>query len=228
LDGGDRRRKHLLTGLARCGSCGAPLAATGKDYLSCSAARRLGVCKSRKGIRRAVLEELILDALKHNLMHPDLVAEFVREFHAEINRQRHETELSFGLKRRELEQTRRRFNGLIEAIAEGFRAPGLQARLAELEERKAALESEINSAPPAVPRLHPNLTELYRKKVANLRDALADPTTQTEALEILRGLIERVTVKTVENAFEIELIGEIANMSPPGRRAPELNPIEVR
>jgi hypothetical protein len=63
----ERRSKHLLTGLARCGDCGAPLAAAGKDYLSCSAARRLGTCKNREGIRRAVLEELILDALKHNL-----------------------------------------------------------------------------------------------------------------------------------------------------------------
>ena len=89
----ERRSKHLLTGLARCGDCGAPLAAAGKDYLSCSAARRLGTCKNRKGIRRAVLEELILDALKHNLMHPDFVAEFIREFHAEINRQRRDAVL---------------------------------------------------------------------------------------------------------------------------------------
>lgn len=33
-----RRAKHLLTGLVRCGSCGGPLAAVGKDYLCCSAA----------------------------------------------------------------------------------------------------------------------------------------------------------------------------------------------
>jgi hypothetical protein len=30
-------------------------------------------------------------------MHPDLAAEFIREFHAEINRQRHDAELSFAL-----------------------------------------------------------------------------------------------------------------------------------
>jgi site-specific DNA recombinase len=64
----------------------------------------------------------------------------------------------------------------------------------------------------AAPRLHPNLAELYRNKVANLQDALADPATQMEALEILRGLIERVSVRTDEKGFEIELIGEIANM----------------
>ena len=128
----DRRSKHLLTGLTRCGDCGAPLAATGKDYLSCSAARRLGTCGNRKGIRRAVLEGLIFDALKHNLMHPDLVAEFIREFHAEMNRQGRDAELAINLKRRELQETCRKLDGLIEAIADGFRASGLQAKLDEL------------------------------------------------------------------------------------------------
>jgi site-specific DNA recombinase len=145
-------------------------------------------------------------------LHPDLVAEFIREFHAEINRQRREAELSLGLKRRELDDTCRKLNGLIEAIAEGLRAQGLQAKLDELEERKARLESEIEGAPLSVPRLHPNLAEVYRKKVAGLQDALADPATQMEALEILRGLIEQVSVEVTEDGFAIELVGEIANM----------------
>ncbi len=122
-----RRAKHLLTGLVRCGVCGSPLAAGGKDYLCCSAARRLGTCDNRKGIRRGVLEGLILDAIKDNLMHPDLVAEFIKEFHAEVNRQRRDAELSVTLKGRELDDVRRKLDGLVEAIADGLRAPGLQA-----------------------------------------------------------------------------------------------------
>jgi DNA invertase Pin-like site-specific DNA recombinase len=209
----NRRSKHLLTGLTCCGDCGAPLAAGGKDYLSCSAARRLGTCKNRKGIRRSVLEGLILDALKHNLMHPDFVAEFIREFHAELNRQRRDAELTINFKRRELDETCRKLNGLIEAIADGFRAPGLQTKLDELEQTKARLQSEIEGAPEPSTRLHPNLAELYRKKVAGLQDALVDPATKTEALEILRSLIDRVSVSAGENGFfTIELVGEIANM----------------
>ena len=101
---------------------------------------------------------------------------------------------------------------MIEAIADGFRAPGLQAKLDELEQSKARLQSDIDGAPALAPQLHPNLAELYRKKVAFLRDALADSTTRTEALEILRGLIDRADVSASENGFEIELVGEIANM----------------
>jgi hypothetical protein len=54
--------------------------------------------------------------------------------------------------------------------------------------------------------------EIYRRKVAALQTALADPKTQTEALEILRGLIERVVLHPADGGFEIELVGEIAAM----------------
>ena len=208
----NRRPKHLLTGLAHCGECGAPLAAAGKDYLACGAARRQGTCSNDRGIRRGTLEGMILGALEDNLMQPDLVAEFMREYHTEVNRQRHQAELSLMQKRRDHDDVTRKLAGVIEAIADGLRAPGLQSRLDELEQRKALLAAELDAAPPPAPRLHPNLAEVYRKKVADLQTALADPATHTEALEILRALIERVEVRPAEDGFAIELIGEIANM----------------
>jgi site-specific DNA recombinase len=207
-----RRKRHLLSGLAKCGCCGGDLAPVGKDYLACGAARRRGACPNRKGIRRPVLEALIIDALKANLMAPELVEEFIREFHAEVNRRRHEVELMGGLKRKELDDLTRKLNGLIDAIAEGLRSPGLKEKLDGLERRKAELEKEVAGAPPPAPRLHPNLAEIYRRKVENLAKALRDPATHSEALEILRSLVERVAVTPAECGFEVELIGEIAHM----------------
>jgi site-specific DNA recombinase len=90
-------------------------------------------------------------------------------------------------KTRVLEETCRKLDGLIEAIAEGFRAPGLQKKLDELDRQKATLESEIKNAPKSAPRLHPNLAEIYRKKVSTLQDALCNPDTRSEAIEILRS-----------------------------------------
>jgi site-specific DNA recombinase len=140
-----------------------------------------------------------------------------------FNRQRRDAELLLGEKHRELEKTRHKLDGLIEAIAEGFRAPGLQVKLDELEQHKLKLESEIESAPAAAPRLHRNLAEIYRKKVGGLQDALSDPETRSEAIEILRGLIERVAISAAEDGFTVELVGEIANMvrlssGPEGRK----------
>ena len=81
-----------------------------------------------------------------------------------------------------------------------------------MENRKTELELEIATAPPPAPRLHPNLAELYRDKVGNLHRSLNDPDTRTEAAEILRTLIEKIKIQPLEDGFEIELIGEIANM----------------
>jgi hypothetical protein len=145
-------------------------------------------------------------------MAPELVKEFIAEFHREVNRLSRNREIDSGLQRRELEEVNRKLRGLIEAIAEGLRAPGLQAKLDELEHRKIALEAELAAAPPSALRLHPNLAEIYRRKVADLQAALADSKGQAEALEILRGLIERVVLHPAEKGFEIELVGEIAAM----------------
>jgi site-specific DNA recombinase len=67
-------------------------------------------------------------------------------------------------------------------------------------------------APTVLPRLHPNLSEVYRRKLEALHESLADPQTGTEALEILRSLIDRVVLYPSDRGFEIELVGEIAHM----------------
>jgi hypothetical protein len=171
-----------------------------------------------------VLENLILDALKRHLMAPDLVKAFIAEFHAEANRLNRERENGLVLKRRALEDASRKLDGLLDAIADGLRTPGLKAKLEELEHRKAALEADLTSAPPPAPRLHPNLAEVYRQKVENLHAALAEPETRTEAIEILRGLIDKIHLRPIEKGFEIELVGEIAKMIalPSGPRSAEL------
>ena len=75
------RAQNLLTGVVHCGACGSRMASIGKDYLACSAARGQGTCTNRKSIRRAPLEVLILDGLRHRLMAPELVEEFVAAYH---------------------------------------------------------------------------------------------------------------------------------------------------
>ena len=163
-----RRARHLLTGLVFCGVCGARFTSVGRDYLGCGRARNSGNCHNRRSIRRGRLESLILDALKSRLMRPDLVKEFVAEFHREINRLNRDSEQGRGSRVKEMKTVSRKLDGLIEAIADGLRTPGLKARLIELEQRKQILEEELAHAPAPAPRLHPGLAEVYRRKVENL------------------------------------------------------------
>jgi site-specific DNA recombinase len=206
-----RRSRHLLSGLVHCQECGSSYAAVGRDYLACSAARGSGTCSNRQSIRRVALEALILDALRQRLMAPDLVEEFVRAFQKEINLQRREDEAHHDAKRRELAAIKRQLDGLVDAIADGLRAPGLQQRLDELEARRIAIEQTL-AAPPSPVRLHPSLAELYRRQVEQLQRSLSHPEIRDEAVQILRGLIERVSIGPAETGLEIEIIGEIAKM----------------
>jgi hypothetical protein len=208
-----RRPRHILTGLVVCGLCGHPLAAVGRDYLRCAQADRSGRCDNRRGVRRKILEDLVLVALQKNLMHPDLVAEFIRGYQVEANAERASEEQERGTATRRLEQVKRQLDGLITAISEGLRGPGLQDRLSALEAEQARLEDTLRRPAPSPIRLHPHLAEAYRHRVADLARHLNSEDGRTEALEIVRSLIERVTVKPANGgAIEIEIVGELANM----------------
>ena len=209
----------MLTGKAFCGCCDGAMTNIGRDYLACSTARRQGMCSNRQGIRRDILEKLILDALRTRLMQPEHVATFIAEFTAEWNRLQAEASALNTAGRRELDVVQRKLDGLIDALADGFRALGLQERLDELGARKAELERALTTAPMPAPRLHPRLADVYRQKVESLGAALEGPEA-TEALEVVRSLIERVVLHPApdgQRGFEIELIGEIGAMVSLGR-----------
>ena len=186
-----RRPRHLLTGLVRCGACGSQYASVGRNYLACSAARHKGTCESRRGIPRETLERLVLDGLRGNLMEPELVEEFVRAFHDEVNKMNRQRETSSHMLQKEHGRVEQKLDALVEAIAGGLRNPTLQSKLDTLQARKEELARSLLEDTSPAPRFHPNLAALYKQKVEQLQDALQDPSIRQEALEILRELIER-------------------------------------
>jgi site-specific DNA recombinase len=204
-----RRPEHLLTGLVHCDCCGGPYASVGRDYLACSAARKLGTCEARKGIRRSVLEGVVLDLLKTRLMEPDAVAAFVKD-HAELsNSQMADRSQDRARLEGERAATRRKLEGLYDAIAEGLRSPGLQDKLLALEGRIAAIGVELAGPARSPVRLNPNLSELYRRKVMELAITLADPAIASPAREVVRGLIEKVSVRWEEGQAVVVLDGAL-------------------
>lgn len=142
-----RRPKHLLTGLVHCGVCDGLLAAVGAGYLACGNARRQGTCSNRRSMQRRLLEDLILDALKRDLMQPEMVKEFIAEFARATNQLHAQDGQRVERLRSELTDVARRLSGLLDAIADGLRSPGLQSKLDELERRKEVLEADLAAAP---------------------------------------------------------------------------------
>jgi len=145
-------------------------------------------------------------------MQPHLAEEFIRSFNAEVNRLKKERNVDPVYTAKDLVRINRKLDGLYEEIADGLRTPGLKAKLEELEQRKEELKLLISSAPPLAPVLDPNFAGLYRRKVESLHACLDKADGRTEAAGILRGLVESIRVRNLDDGIEIELVGEITNM----------------
>ena len=207
-----KRQIHLLTGLLRCGTCGGGVAAVGRDYLACSAARKLGTCRQRTSIRRAVLEEAVLQLLKDRLMQPEAVAQFIKAVGKETNARNGTASARTAQLQSERATVTRKLEGLYDAIADGLRTAGLRTRLEALEIRLAEIDEALSAPATSPVRLAPNLSELYRRKAMELAATLANPEIRTPALETIRGLIEVVTVHVTPEGIKLQLEGALAAM----------------
>ncbi len=207
-----RRHKHFLTGIAVCSECSGPLSSIGKDYMACSRARRFGTCTNKASIRRSVLEEAVLSALKDNLMKPHLVEEFVAACQKEINTTAAAASAEREASERQLSKVKKQIDTIIDSIVNGYRSESLKQRLEDMEARREHLERQINKPKPTKVRFHPRLPDLYRKKVGRLADSLAEPGIRDEAVTLLRELIEEVKVSPTENGWDVEIKGEVGRM----------------
>src|SRR5262249_34380126 len=62
------------------------------------------------------------------------------------------------------------------------------------------------------PLLHPALPTIYRHKVERLEASLRQPETGREAFELIRGLIDTITLTPADGNLHIELRGDLAEI----------------
>ena len=207
-----RRKKHLLTGLLTCGACGGGFASIGRDYVACSNARKLRTCDEPQSFKRDVLGSAILDLLKERLMEPEAVAAFIDTFTRSTNEARAGQDRARRDLERDLDRVTGKLRGLYDAIADGLRTPGLLAQLEDLEAQKSKLDAQLASPAPEPLRLHPNLSELYKRKIEALTASLAEPSIRQQALDTIRGLISQVVVHEYDENVVLELEGALTAM----------------
>jgi hypothetical protein len=201
----DRRRpKHLLAGLAKCGLCGGGYTLISEHLLGCATARNKGTCDNRLNIRRDALEASVLTGLRTHLMHPDLFREFCAEFTAEINRLRMQEWASQVAWEAELARIDRELAKLLQALKAGGPIETIVAEMKRLEARKAELTGLLANAHEPPPLLHPNMAEVWRQRIGALHEALQDENSKGEAFEVLRALIDRVTLVPEDGQLAIE------------------------
>ncbi len=142
-------------------------------------------------------------------MAPELFKVFAAEFVPEWNRLQADIRAEHDATAAELSRIRSQIEGLVDAIAEGTPAAAVRDRLGTLEARRMPLEAELSTPPPFAPRLHPNLAEVCREKVAALTQALAAEDA-TDARELVRSLVEEIRLIPEDRRLRVEVRGELA------------------
>ena len=92
---------------------------------------------------------------------------------------------------------------------DGPRTAGQKTKLKEKEARLAEIDAKLAAPAPSRVRLHPQLSDIYRRKVGELSRTLADPEIRLMALETMRGLIKCVTMHERSERVQIDLAGAI-------------------
>ncbi len=210
-----RRPAWLLAGLVRCGLCQGPLTVMGAGgRLGCANHVERGICGNKRSVLRGKLEARVLVGLKERLLAPELVEEFVRSFVAEVNAANRERGTRQATLQAQAGKLARQVRTLLDLIKDGHGGAAMVKELNEVERRQDIVAAEIAAAgtPEPVPVLHPNLPELYRRKVETLEAALQDPAAAAAAMAALRGLIEAFEVFPGAKRGEItvQLRGDLA------------------
>ena len=197
----------------RCGGCGGGYSKISATHFGCSTARNKGQtsCGNLLTIRRDILEETVLDALRSRLMDPEMFRGFVEEFTKVWNRGQAEAVAGLAGKRAELARIGVQIERLVDAITEGTPAAAVRARMATLDARHLILEAELANAVLPAPRLHPNLAEVYRARMAQLAEVLSQDD-GAEAREVVRDLVDVIRLVPEDGRLRVEVSGELGGI----------------
>ena len=137
-----------------------------------------------------------------------LVDEFVAEFKREVARLRKERNGSTRHLLKALQQVERDIKRCLDFITGGDGDPGsVRDQLRRLEARKREIAADLKAQKGDIEiAIHPNLPELYRRKVVSLQRVLDDEATRPQAVEIIRSLIERIEIHPGQQRGHCEII----------------------
>jgi site-specific DNA recombinase len=199
-----RRPRHMLSGLLRCGACGAGMSTNGKDRsgrirIRCSAATESGCCSEAKTFYLDTVESAVLSGLKAELREPRVIAEYVRTYHEERAKLAAQSKTKVRRLQRRLGEINRELKRVIDGIAKGTGDPVILGRRTfELGAESRNIEAELKAQPLSaeVVALHPTVLARYEQQLADLQSALAKGVRSgdSEPADAIRDLVETATV----------------------------------
>ncbi len=139
--GRQNRKKHLLSGLIRCSSCGSGYTISGKDYYRCAGHKERGTCSNKISVRKGALEAATLVIPQHHLMTEDHARLFAEEFGREMARVSATATQQDQSTADRLSAVVREIDNLAANMLTGLLSPTLVKLLSDREAEKARLEA---------------------------------------------------------------------------------------
>jgi DNA invertase Pin-like site-specific DNA recombinase len=196
-----RRPKHVLSGLGFCGVCGGNWIITGNNgkagarVWGCARAHEKA-CTNTRQITGHVYEARVLADLKSQMLAPDVVAAFVREYHLEHTRESKRLGRDRDRAERQLAEAGRKLDRLVAALGDGGSSfPQIRAAMTTARDEYDRIKRQLASID-ALPvlTLHPGLADSYRREMDNLERLLTEPDAHIEAIPQIRGMIDQIVL----------------------------------
>lgn len=210
---GGRKPKYLFSGLLKCGTCGANYILVNNTKYGCAAHKDRGthVCNNALTVKRHDAEARLLEGLKTELLCDDAVAHFRRAY-ARHAAQDDATADRIALATR-LQKIDKDIGNFVNAIRDGAWSGAVRDALTQAEqERESLLQQQSRVRNTTVPRILPNIEEVYRQSVAQLEQIAAQDVTAARPYiaELFGG--KPIVLYPREGQLEAEICLEIAGL----------------
>lgn len=206
-----RGPKRLLSGLLKCGVCGASYIIVTKDHVACSAYRNKGTCDNNRTMRMREIEQRVLTALRQRLLAPDAVATAVEAYRIERQRLSRERARDRSALELEISEVGRQIDRMIASIKDGVDPKLLVADLNNAHAKREALQRQLRLADHAgVAVLRPQAAAAYAQKVVLIQEALAQgDAAALKAVALVRGLVHEIRVTPRPDRMDLEVVGDL-------------------
>ncbi len=205
---------NLLTGLLKCGKCGASMImATGKNntyfYYRCSTKSQKGVslCDS-KAVRMDKLDRLVLECLANKVLTPERVTTIIRELKKRV----HKNGANLNDLTKQLEVVQHKLKNLYNAIADGLinsTDPILAEQLETLQQQRGIVESKITQYQNTADAMIQEIDSQQVKQFTGIVQRKLMDTASKLPKEYLKLFLKEVIV----DGSQVKLIGDPTKMA---------------
>jgi len=220
---GGRYPKYLFSGLLKCGLCGANYVLRNGAEYGCSFHTNRGVtaCRNGLGVKRRLLEDRLLNEIRHQLFRPDAIAYALERANQLLQARARESRRSLEDRHRletELRDALAKLGHIRDAIERGLLSDLTKQMLDEAEERVRTLRGRLEN--PVAAQLHTLrlVPRILEDRLGHLRRVLGQDTEL--ARKVIAKVLDEIVLRPTPKGLVAQLRGNLEGLLTLGEQAP--------